>query len=221
MGTEFIKDMRELIAGWEAKHQTTLEQWEQLRDALDDLKQKIQFGNASIREYMKLHNIEPSISKDIESINSNGKSYPEMLRDIAQKNNGILNVSDAVDILYKEKVGFDRKAIGHNISNTLGRKCEHFIRIKRGQYQYTNGFHKEDVNPKTTKAKQRVKTGIELVVKDMKDKNPQMTKEQVFNRLLEMGFDFQGKKPTNSVNMAWVKLGYHKENKQQSLPGVN
>lgn len=220
MGTEFIKDMRELIAGWEAQHQVVQEKCNQLQDELDDLERKIQFGNESILEYMNLHNIEPTVATDYKFENLSNKSYPEMLKVIARKSNGFLKMSDAVEILYREKVGFDKNKIRHNVGNTLTRMCDQFTRIGRGQYQYTNGFQKEDKKrqKQATKRRNRRNSGVQKVVKELKEKNPQMTFKEVLNHLLETGYDFKGSKPFNAVNIVWSKLGYPREGKQQPLP---
>jgi hypothetical protein len=64
-------------------------------------------------------------------------------------------------------------------------------------------------------------SGIRQAVKELKDKNPQMTKKEVLNYVVKSGFDFKGKKPVNALNITWAYLGYSKEGKQQSLPGAD
>ncbi len=125
---------------------------------------------------------------------------------------GILNISDTTDILFESNIGADKKQIRHNIDTALARNREHFIRIGRGQYRFTN--HVQD-------NKRKKGTGLRLAIKDIKTKNPQMTVKEVLNFLIASGFDFQGKKPTSAVNITWAYLGYSKEGKQQALPGVN
>lgn len=40
---------------------------------------------------------------------------------------------------------------------------------------------------------------------------------EVMNNWNLTNFDFKGKRPLNSVNLAWIRLGYSKEDKQQRL----
>jgi hypothetical protein len=85
--------------------------------------------------------------------------------------------------------------------------------VAPGQYRFTN--HIEYVD----KPKHEV-SGLRQKVKELKDVHPQWTKQDVLNYLKSTNFDFKDKRPVNAVNMAWAYLGYFKENKQQSLPGV-
>jgi len=83
--------------------------------------------------------------------------------------------------------------------------------MKPGEYRYLNHANKDNGKP----------SGVRQAVKELKERNPQMTKKEVVNYLIKNGFDFKGKKPINAVNISWAYLGYSQEGKQQSLPGVN
>lgn len=214
MSIDFIKEMTEQIGDLEKKMQEVEDKLQQLANERDQLEARIIAGHDYIRDCMTRHDIS-SVTPENLKIRGN-KSYPEMLIEIAQNSNGILNVSDAVEVLLKGNVGLNKKAIQHNVYNAIARG--HFVKIKRGQYRFTN--HVEIKTRKKQGGKKKERSGVQKAIKELKDKNPQLTKKEVLNHLLTTGFDFKGRKPTNAVNIIWAKLGYSKEGKQQPLLDV-
>ena len=98
---------------------------------------------------------------------------------------------------------------------------KHVVKDRKGVYRLKNNTIKTTKTKRSNKRKHRAETGITIVVKQIKDNNPQMTKNEVAKHLVESGFDFKEKDPFRSVNFAWTKLGYNEEGKQQPLPEVN
>jgi hypothetical protein len=209
MAEQWIKETMELIEDLEKQRISLRNEYEKIESELMDLEQRIASGHQYVSAYMNKHNIQSTTPDNIKPSSLADKSYPQMLVEIAKQSDGILNVSDATDILYKANVSTDKKQIAHNIYGALGRG--HFVKIKRGQYRFTN--HIQSVKS----GKGREVSGVRQAVKDLKEKYPQMTRKDVLNNLEQNGFDFKGKKPGNAVNMAWVRLGYSREGKQQKL----
>lgn len=137
------------------------------------------------------------------------------LRDIMNSNNGFLIVSDAVTTLVEASVFESREHARNVIYSTLYSHKKDVDKVRQGVYRFKNEVIRKPIKIKVSE--RIIKTDIAPVVKALKDQNPQMTKGEVLNRLLEMGFDFKGKNPSKSLAMTWVKLGYHKEGNQQSL----
>jgi hypothetical protein len=209
MSEQWVKETIELIEDAERKRDSIQQKRMELEEEQSNLDKSILAWHELITAYMEKHNVAPLISKEMRADNLASKSYPEMLITIAQERQGYLRVADAVDILLKANVGRDKLTIQNNIYSALNRMGEHFTRIARGQYRYTN-----HIKGKVTKEW----SGIRQAIKDLKDKNPQMTRDEVLKHLLSTGFDFKGKRPMNAVNMSWAKLGYAKEGKQQAFP---
>lgn len=63
--------------------------------------------------------------------------------------------------------------------------------------------------------------GLRQVVKELKDKNPRMTKEEVLGYLNRKKFDFKGKNPQAAVNVTWAFLGYAKAEKEAKPEAVS
>src|SRR4030042_6595583 len=97
---EWVKDTMALLEDLEKRKQLLHDKYEQLGNDLMDLEQKIALGHELVSEYMNKYNI-TSITPENIKLDAN-KSYPDMLIKIAKDSNGILNLSDAVEILFKE-----------------------------------------------------------------------------------------------------------------------
>jgi len=228
MNKEWIQETNELLEEWEAQRESLHAEYEQIADELMDLEKRIEVGHDLISAYMKKHSATTVIHDNFKLGNLANKPYPEMLIEIAKQSpDGILTVEVITDILLKANIGIDRKTVRHNIGNTLLRFSKlgkHFVRIGRGQYRFTNHVQiKKAIEPRELKnirdtKSTREPSGVRQAVRDLKEKNPQMSKADVLSRLLESGFDFRGKKPASAVNFSWAYWGYSKEGKQQKLP---
>jgi hypothetical protein len=206
---EWIKQTNELLVDLENQRASLQEVYEKLQKQLMDLEQRIENGHELVRDYKTKYNVLSTMPIKL----GKDKSYPQMLIEIAKQNNHILNVADATDILFRSNMGSSKKAVAHSVHNSISRLRDHFERIGRGQYRFTNHIQ--------TEQRRRTPSGVKQAVKDLKEQNPLMTVHDVIDKLKASGFDFKGKKPSNSVNMAWVALGYSKEGKQQRLPMEN
>lgn len=144
------------------------------------------------------------------------------LVDIISANNGLLVVVEATTVLVDAGAFSDREHARNVIYATLYSHKRDIERVRRGVYQLRahNDIKKKPTTKKSSKLqKQRVNSGVRQVVKDLKEANPQITKNEVLNHLLKTGFDFKGKSPAQAVNIAWVHSGYYKGGKQQTLLG--
>ena len=223
MDKNLIKEINELIEDGEAQRQSLHGEYERMANELIDWDLRLQNWHELVRAYMKKHAIESTTPDNIKLGNLTNKSYPDLIIEIAKQSGGILNMSDATDILFEAKVGGDKKHIRHNIDTARYRMSEHFARISRGQYRFTNYVPvKKPVENKLVRdgKGKNEPSGVRQAVRTLKEKNPQMTAKEVLNHLVASGFDFKGRKPTSAVNLTWGYLGYTKEGKQQSLPGV-
>lgn len=185
---------------------------------LFEIENTIEKWHELIRTYMNEYKVS---SEPIKLTDKN--SYSQMLIDIAKQSNQILDVAAAANILLEANIGNDRKSILHNIYNALYRLRNHFERIEQGKYRFTNNIIKNQNGNvpqnrrKTSQNRKRVKSGVMQAVKLLKEENPLMTLQEIITRLINGGFDFKGKKPIQSVTMAWVALGYAKDGKQQKM----
>lgn len=221
MNNSWIEETLELIREWENKHaeltarmnalEERIEELDEERDALDD---RMMTAHALIQAYKEKHNL--PVIMNLPNVFGKAlanKSYPEILSEIAQRGGGYLKVTDAVEFILKSGFSNDKRAIQANVYSALGRmvRSNRFKRIKSGEYRYLNHVKNDSGRP----------SGIRQAVKELKEKNPQMTKNEALNYLIRNGFDFKGKRPSNAVNITWAYLGYSKEGKQQGLPIVN
>lgn len=221
MYNSWIEETLGLIRVWEEKHQKLRAKREELEEEMgmvdgesEQLDQKILTAHSLIQDYKEKHNIGmiapfSNISNILAS-----KSYPEILTEIAKKEGGLFTADNTIEFLLQAGFNKNKRAIQANVYSALGRMVRNnkFVKIKPGVYRYLNHARKES-NGKPS--------GIRQAVKELKEKNPQMTKNEVLNYLIKSSFDFKGKKPTSAVNITWAYLGYSKEGKQPSLPLVN
>jgi hypothetical protein len=213
MNESWIKETMELLEDWENQKQSLQNKLEQLQNELMDLEDSIVAGHALIQAYMSKHNITSLMPEGIKTGNFANMSYPDMLIEIAKMGQGYLKATDAVDILFQSGIAHNRRTIQANVYSALRRlkNTKRFVKKAPGEYRYVNHAKKNDSKP----------SGLRQAVKELKEKNPQMTKKEVLNHLMKSDFDFKGKKPANALNITWAYLGYSKEGKQQSLPGVS
>lgn len=220
MNNSWLEETLEIIRDWEKEHDNLnmkidelTEKIEELEYEQNEIEEKIMTAQALIQAYKEKYNI--SFIQNLANVPVNSwanKSYPEILIEIAQRSGGYLKVNNAVEFILQSGFSNDKRAIQANVYSTLGRMVQsnRFKKMRPGEYRFLNGTKKSDGKP----------SGIRQAVKELKDKNPQMTKNEVLNHLIKSGFDFKGKRPANAVNITWAYLGYSQEGKQQSLPGV-
>lgn len=56
------------------------------------------------------------------------------------------------------------------------------------------------------------------VIRILREENPKVTKRAVKHKLLELGFDFKGKRPGTAVHMAWVAVERWQKHKDGERP---
>ncbi len=218
MNDSWIKETTELIDELQKKHDQIESDLDALLQERDEIEQQIGAADSLIRLYRTKHKVLPVSLQGIYIGYFGDKTYPEILTDIATKSNNYLKMSDAVEIMLQAGVNNKKQAIQSNSYAAISRlvKAGHFIKIKKGEYRYTNGLQKPTQKTATISDQKQVRShsGVQKAIKDLKDSNPMMTKKEVLKWLVETGFDFKGKKPSNAVNIVWAKLGYSKEGKQ-------
>ena len=208
MNESWIKETMGLIEDLQIKKSFMESKLEGLRDEIEELDKKIAGGEALIQAYRSKHNVLPLPIEGIRPGYFGTKSYSEILIDIATISGGYIKVLDVAEILLKAGVSKDKRVIQSNVYAALRRMADHFIKVKAGEYRYTNGL------PKRKTVRERTSSGVQAAIKELKDRDPQATKKAVLDFLLKTGFDFKGKKPANAVNIVWAKLGYSKEGTQ-------
>jgi hypothetical protein len=208
MNDTWIKETMELIEDLQIQKDNLESKLGSIREEILELNQQILVAESLIQTYRAKHNIVLTVWEDIKPGYFGDKTYPQILIEIAQKSGGYLKVIDAVEAMLEAEVSKDKRQIQANVYSTLQKKSKRFMRIKPGEYRLVNGLQ-------ATKVIQS--SGLRETVKALKEKNPQMTRDEVLNTLKTQGFDFKGKRPANAVNITWAYLGYSKEGKQQSL----
>lgn len=149
----------------------------------------------------------------LSSTDIKGKSHREILRLIAGRNDGRLIARNAIKLMKESNVFGDSPNADSIVYAVLNRSPE-FVKLGSGVYRLNGTQVKSQA-----KTKRHKRRGLKKAVKELKKKNPQMTKKEVKNYLIRHGFDFEGKNPGQAVHMAWVNLGYAKAGKQPSLLG--
>jgi hypothetical protein len=222
ISNEWIKQTNELIEDWETERQELHDKYDQLANQLMDLETRIQAAHELVNAYVRKYSVVSTIPINSKLGNLANKTYPEMLIEIAKLNNGIINVPDVVTLLFNAKVGTSEKQIQHSVYNVLSRWSDHFSKIERGKYRFTNNIHIANIKKQSRikPRRDRNPSGVKNKIRELKKANPQWTKKDMLNHLLSTNFDFKGKNPINSVNMSWASLGYSLEEKQPTLPGV-
>jgi len=209
MNDSWIKETKELLEAWESKRVHLEIDIDKMQEQLEELDRKIVTGYALMQAYIDKHNITSLPLEGVRPGYFGNKTYPEMLIEIAQGKQGYLKVVDAVEIMLEANVSTDRRLIQANIYSALRRMRKRFVKMARGEYRYTNHAPPQSEGEPS---------GVKQAVRELREKNPVMTKQGALKTLLQKGFDFKGKNPQRAVHMAWVSLGYHKnEPRQQSL----
>jgi len=206
-GKSWMNETTELLEEWQRRKSVVEDRIAELEDELIELEDNIASGYALMRAYVEKHNITLTTTEEVHPGYFADKSYPDILIEIAQQSQNYLKVTDAVEIMLKAHVSMDKRAIQANVYSALRRMKKKFVKMAPGEYRYTNHARKDTGKP----------SGLRQVVRQLKEKNPQMTKKEVLNHLIHSGFDFKGKKPTNAVNITWAYLGYSKEGQQIPL----
>lgn len=213
---------------WEEKTQFQLQvardkqkQAEDKRKEVDsEIKYWFDFANA-LEQTLKLYRAKQGISSNGHHINTDrlrNQSTWNSLLDISKANNGILVAVDATSILVEAGVIDEREHARNLIYSTLYSHKREAEWIREGVYRLRKRSNTNKRAPKKrSQSLKNTNSGICQVVKDIKEHNPQMTQKQVLRRLLSREFDFMGKQPGMSVNMAWIRLGYNEKGKQQSF----
>lgn len=133
---------------------------------------------------------------------------------ISKANKGLLVVVDAATILVKANVFGDREQARNTLYTTLANHKQNVQKIRAGVYSVNEVMPKEINNKKNDKPEIKRKhttPGLLAAVKKLKTESPGMTRHDVLDSLTKSGFDFQDKRPSSSVNMAWLRLGYTKQ----------
>jgi hypothetical protein len=157
-------------------------------------------------EYMGSQEVAPSQLLNPSDIKN--KSYREILRLIAERSDGRLFARNAIKLMEELNVFGDSPNADSIVYAVLNRSPE-FVKLGSGLYRL-NGT-KIQTKAKTKRRKRR---GLTQVIKELKKRDPEMTKKRVKNYLIKHQFDFQGKNPKKAINMAWTRLGYSKRAKE-------
>jgi len=204
-----------MMDSWEAQTKELLNRVEcEIQEIKADTEKRIatlQQRRSALEEALKTYQEMMGITS-LESLKSlsvddlRGKSLREMLALIASHNNGLLVARQAIKLM-KEAKFFSNPSHADSIVYSILSRTPSFTKVSPGIYRLNH----------VEKAKSVTRGGIGLkkAVKELKKKNPQMTKEEVKNYLMQHGFDFQGKRPGNAVHMAWISLGYPKKDALQ------
>lgn len=135
------------------------------------------------------------------------KSHREILRLIAERNDGRLIAKSAIKMMKELNVFGDSLNADSIVYAVLNRSPE-FAKLGSGLYRLNGTKIKTRATTKRHKRK-----GLVQIIKGLKKQKPEMTKKQIKNYLVKHQFDFQGKNPKRAINMAWTRLGYTKREK--------
>jgi len=206
-----------MMDSWEAQTKELLNRVEcEIQEIKDDTEKRIatlQQKKWALEEALKTYQEMMGITS-LQSLKSlplddiRGKSLTGIMAFIASRNNGLFVARQAIKLM-KEANLFSNPSHADSIVYSILSRTPSFTKVSPGIYRLNH----------TEKAKsvRRGGIGLKKAVKELKRKNPQMTKEEVKNHLIWNGFNFQGKRPGNAVHMAWISLGYPKQDRQPKI----
>jgi hypothetical protein len=205
------------VNSWEIQTKELLNRVEkEIRNTQIDMEKRITklYEEAeALQKALQIYREKMGMSQDSQtSLSANdirGKSLRQILTLIASRNNGLLVAKQAIKLMKEAKLFSNPDHAESIVYSILGRSPKHFVKVSPGIYSLQRI---EKVKRKTQGG-----SGLKRKIKELKEMNPQMTKSEVKRYLLQHGFDFQGKRPGNAINMAWVSLGYHKEENQSKI----
>lgn len=210
------------VNSWEIETKELLNRVDKtIRDTQIDMEKriaKLYEKKEVLQEALRIYQEMMGMSQDSRislSVNDiRGKSLRQILTLIASRNNGLLVAKQAIKLMKQAKLFSNPNHADSIVYSILGRSPKHFVKVSPGIYSLHH----------TERAKRKIHggSGLKQKIKELKEMNPQMTKTQVKNYLMQQGFDFQGKRPGNAVHMAWISLGYpSKEEKQPKMQLLN
>jgi hypothetical protein len=204
---DLLNFVEQKIKEIQLENEQRLANWIRKKEALEEV----------LKTYNEVKGINTKPNKILTAEAFQGKSQREILRLIARNNNDLLVAKEAIELMKSKGIFGNPKNAASIIYSVLSRSPE-FEKVGQGVYKLRNGigvFSNEE-------KKGRMTSGIKDVVKNLKESNPNMTKNEALDQLLKDNFNFMGKNPKLSVHMAWVALGYSKQNQQTSqIPMIN
>ena len=143
---------------------------------------------------------QPLTPRDVEN-----KTQKEILRLIAERGDGMVVAKYAVKLMRDVNLFPTPENASSQVYNVLTRNPE-FTRIGKGIYKLTGVT---ELRRKTSIT--RVEGSLlRQAILGLKQAQPEITKEQILEALIQGGFDFHGKAPSRAVNMILVNLGRSK-----------
>ncbi len=207
------------LSSWEAQTIELMrlidEEIHEVKGRLDYLIEEKKVVEKALNTYR--HRVGAKYAQSVQSIKAEefgGKTLREMLVLIAERNDKLVVVKDAVKLLKEARVFGNPLHADSQVYSTLGRSPQ-FRRVGRGIFRL-NGIHEQE---KPTK--RHGTPGLKNALKELKQQNPQITKKEAGNILVKRGFDFGGKKPQRAVHMAWVNMGYARKESPQIPMGIS
>lgn len=202
---------------WEIQTKELLNRVEkEIKDTQIDMEGRITklYGEAeALQKALQIYRERMGMSQDSQTSLSpddiRGKSLRQILTLIASRSNGLLVAKQAIKLMKEAKLFSNPDHADSIVYSILGRSRKYFVKVSPGVYSVCQA--------ERVKRRTRSGSGLKQKIQELKEMNPRMTKTQVENYLMQQGFDFQGKRPGNAVNMAWVSLGYHREEKQPKM----
>ena len=200
------------ISAWEAQTKELYNRVEQeIKDFQDDaekriaaLQQRKWVLEEALRAYQEMMGSELTQERySLDQRDITDRSYREILDLIALRNNGLLIARQAIRLMKEANVfgnPFNADSVVYSILN----RSPEFVRVGKGVYKLNTSKGRTKLS---TNKDEKAGT-LRRAIQELKEKNPQMTKSEVLSTLIKKGFDFKGKRPSNAVNMVWVKLGF-------------
>ncbi len=180
-----------------------------MENRIAKLYEKAEVLQGALRIYQEMMGMSQDSQTSLSPNDTQGKSLREILTLIASRSNGLLVAKQAIKLMKEAELFSNPNHADSIVYSILGRSPKFFVKVSPGVYSLK---HIERVKRKT-----RGGSGLKQKVKELKEMNPQMTKTQMKNYLIQQGFDFQGKRPGNAVHMAWISLGYPDKEKQSKV----
>ncbi len=111
----------------------------------------------------------------------------------------------------KESNVFGNPANADSVVYSVLNRSPEFVKVGSGVYK----FCADRARANSTK-EDKGASALRRAIQKLTEKNPQMSKSEVLSTLIKKGFDFRGKRPSSAVNLAWIKLGFNTNTKENA-----
>lgn len=135
MEQSWINETMSLLEEMEAEKAVFQRRQDEISRQIQNLDHRIDGAKALIQKYRMKYGVSPLPLEDIREGQFGNMTYPQVLRALAEKNDGYLRVADAVAAILKAGYAMNKEHAQPSIYSTLGRLKNQFTKVRPGEYR--------------------------------------------------------------------------------------